>query len=346
MTQPKLEKEVKRLLSGNEECVEFSRIQDLVDRLALSEIDEHKVLDLIAEHGAEVRDDCARRGESTAFSHGKLSGATADTLGLFLREISRFPLLSKEEEIELARRIEDGDGTARDQMITSNLRLVVAVAKRYQGGLPLIDLIQEGILGLIRAVEKFDWRKGFKFSTYATWWIRQAVGRAVQTQARTIRLPVHQAEREWKIYRTEQELAEKLGRVPTDEEVIKASGVTRKQFDDLRHAARIVASLDQPVGEDGEGRLGEFTLPEGPDLGEEIELRLRQESIRRAVETLEPNQQRVIRMRYGLESGEPMTLQEIGDRLQLSRERIRQLEAEALTELGLRREVEALGAVA
>ena len=189
----------------------------------------------LEERGIEVSDDCGRESDESTYVNGDLAVATTDALQLFLNEAGRYPLLTAEEEVELAKRIERGDKEAKERMINSNLRLVVSIAKRYQGhGLSLLDLIQEGIIGLIRAVEKFDWRKGFKFSTYATWWIRQAVQRGVANKSRTIRIPVHIVEREQKIARAERELAPKLGRQPTDEEIAKQAKLPLKQVREVR----------------------------------------------------------------------------------------------------------------
>jgi RNA polymerase primary sigma factor len=262
---------------------------------------------------------------------------------MFLNEMARDPLLTAEEEVELAKRIEQGDAAARERMIASNLRLVVSIARRYQGqGLPLLDLIQEGILGLIRAVEKFDWRRGFKFSTYATWWIRQAVGRALQNDERTIRMPVHIVERERKIARVERELEKRLGREPTDAEIAETSGLTRAQIEETRAAARVVTSTDAPVGEDGGGAtLGELVAREEPRV-EDVHLRLDQESLRRVVGRLPPREREIIALRFGIDGEEPMSLQQIGQRLGLSREGVRKIERQALARLAEMREIEAL----
>jgi RNA polymerase primary sigma factor len=218
---------------------------------------------------------------------------------------------------------------------------VVSVAKRYQSsGVPLLDLVQEGNLGLMRALEKFDFDRGFKFSTYAVWWIRQAIERAIHNQSRTIRIPVHQAEREWKVSRVETQLATSLGRPPTDEEIAKAANISLEQLADIRGAARIVASLDEPVGPDGSRELGEL-VGAGSGLEEEIDLSMEGEALHRAIETLPEREQAVIRLRFGFE-GEPMTLQEVGKQLGLSREWVRRLEARALEHLALAREVSGL----
>lgn len=344
LLQDPLQKELRSLIRKNREkdCIHLSKIQVLVEKYSLDDNGEQQLLDHIEDHGIEVDDDCSRDAEETSYSHGKLSETTSDALGLFLKEISRFELLTKQEETELARKMEEGDASAKERLITSNLRLVVSVAKKYQGQLPLLDLIQEGILGLIKAVEKYDWRRGFRFSTYATWWIRQAVGRAIQTQSRAIRIPVHQAEREWKVWKQENELSEKLGRPPTDEELAEASGITPRQLSAVRDAARVVASLDQPVGDDSGMVLGDLDAGTQPDLDDQINVDLRQDSIRRAVAALPEKQRLVISLRYGLDGEDPSTLEAIGARMNLSRERVRQLEAQGLTKLGLRREIEAL----
>jgi RNA polymerase primary sigma factor len=270
--------------------------------------------------------------------------ATTDALQLFLNEAARYPLLTAAEEVELAKRIERGDAAAKERMINSNLRLVVSIAKRYQGhGLSLLDLIQEGIIGLIRAVEKFDWRKGFKFSTYATWWIRQAVQRGVANKSRTIRIPVHIAERETKLARAERELTAELGRAPTDAEVSKRSKVSPKHVREVRAAARAVTSLDRPVGEGGDASLGDLVAGVGASPEEEVTVSFEHDVLHRALAKLPEREQQVLRLRYGLDGErDPMSLEAIGRELGITRERVRQLEAAALERLALRREIGAL----
>ena len=242
---------------------------------------------------------------------------TTDSLQLFLNEAGRYPLLTASEEVELAKRIERGDKAAKDKMVNSNLRLVVSIAKKYQGhGLTLLDLIQEGIIGLIRAVEKFDWRRGYKFSTYATWWIRQAVQRGVANKSRTIRIPVHIVEREQKIARAERELVLQLERTPTDEEVAEKAKLNLKHVRDTRAAARTVASLDKAVGDDSDTSFGDIVAQAASDVAEEVQVALDESALHRAVADLPEREQEVIRLRYGLdEEMEPHSLEEIGRRL-------------------------------
>jgi RNA polymerase primary sigma factor len=276
--------------------------------------------------------------------NGELASATTDALQLFLNEAGRYKLLTAAEEVELAKRIERGDRDAKELMINSNLRLVVSIAKKYQGhGVSLLDLIQEGIIGLIRAVEKFDWRRGFKFSTYATWWIRQAVQRGVANKSRTIRIPVHIVEREQKIARAERELAAKLDRTPTDAEIAKHAKLTPKHIAEVRAAARAVTSLDRPVGEGGDTRFGDLVAGDTAEPMEEVHLSLAESAVRHAVETLPERERKIVKLRYGMNGDpDPKSLEEIGRQLGLTRERVRQIEAQALQRLAERREIEAL----
>jgi RNA polymerase primary sigma factor len=259
---------------------------------------------------------------------------TTDSLQQFLNEAGRYPLLTAAEEVELAKRIERGDMVAKERMITSNLRLVVSIARRYQTqGITLGDLIQEGVIGLIRATEKFDWRRGFKFSTYATWWIRQAVQRGVANKARTIRIPVHVVEREQKVARTERELIAKTGQTPTEEEIAKHAKLPLNQVQEVRAAARAVASTDAPIGSDGDSSFGELFAAGGPTTEDEVELVFRGDAVRRAVSKLPERQRDVISLRFGLVGDGPNSLEQVGKQLGITRERVRQIEAEALRRL-------------
>src|SRR3954462_15213975 len=221
-------------------CVNMTELYEVIARLELEDEDTEAILERLHERGIELTDDCSRVSEEeVTYTNDLLAGMTADALQLFLNEIGRYPLLTAAQEVELAKRIERGDMRAKEQMINSNLRLVVSIAKHYQGhGLSLLDLIQEGIIGLIRAAEKFDWRKGFKFSTYATWWIKQAVQRGVANKARTIRIPVHVIEREQKVLRAEREFVAKNERNPSDEEIAEHSKLSVKHVKEVRRAAR------------------------------------------------------------------------------------------------------------
>ena len=330
--------------SGEPGCVNLSHLNEFVQEQELEDEDIRALYEQLEERAIAVSDDCGKESDASTYVNGDLAVATTDALQLFLNEAGRWPLLTKEEEIELAKLIERGDEQAKERMINSNLRLVVSIAKRYQGhGLSLLDLIQEGIIGLIRAVEKFDWRRGFKFSTYATWWIRQAVQRGVANKSRTIRLPVHIADREQKMARAERLLAPKLGRQPTEEEIAKQAKLPLKQVREVRHAARAITSLDKPLGADNEGRFGDLFASEGSEPEEELTVSLEEDVLRRAVAQLPEREREVVKRRYGL-NGErdPASLATIGRELGLTRERVRQIEASALEQLAVNREIEAL----
>jgi RNA polymerase primary sigma factor len=339
--------QIQALIARGEEegCVNLSHLNELVAEHELTDDEVARLYEELEERHIELADDCGRASEDdSTYVNGDLAIATTDALQLFLNEAGRWPLLTKEEEVELAKRIERGDMEAKERMINSNLRLVVSIAKKYQGhGLSLLDLIQEGIIGLIRAVEKFDWRRGFKFSTYATWWIRQAVQRGVANKARTIRIPVHIADREQRIARAERALAPKLGRQPTEEEVAKQAKLPLKQVREVREAARAITSLDRPVGSENEASLGELFAAEQAPPEEEVTVSLEQDVLRRAVAQLPEREREVVKRRYGLNGDrDPASLEAIGRELGLTRERVRQIEARALEQLAVNREVEAL----
>jgi RNA polymerase primary sigma factor len=274
-----------------------------------------------------------------------------DALQLFLNEIRRYPRLSKSDELELARRAERGDEHARERLIVSNLALVVSIAKRYRGqGLSLPDLIQEGVLGLMRAVEKFDWRRGHRFSTYATWWIRHAVRRAIANKAREIRIPVSTLEREHRIARAERDLAAKLGRTPSESEIANAARLPIAELRRVRAAPRAVSSLDQPLSSEDETALAALVPAEWVETADQLHLSLRAEALHEALQTavahLPDRERTVLELRYGIDGDEPKTLAEIGRRLHLSRERIRQIERDSLERLARERELQAFRAAA
>jgi RNA polymerase primary sigma factor len=340
-----MDAQLQALLDRGEEneCLEYSEIDGVVDALGLGEEEIEVLYEQIEQRGIELRDDCGREAKPT-YVNGDLAAATTDALQLVMNEVGRYPLLTKEQEVELAKRIERGDMDAKEQMINSNLRLVISIAKRYQGhGLSLLDLIQEGIIGLIRAVEKFDWRKGFKFSTYATWWIRQAVQRGVANKSREIRVPVHIVEREQRISRAERDLAPRLGRMPTDEEVAQAARITVPQVIEVRAAARAVTSLDRPIAEESGTTFQELVAGEEDEVDEAVTINLGKEALHDALDELPDREREVLKLRYGL-NGErdPASLEEIGRQLGITRERVRQIEAAALERLSVRREIAAL----
>jgi RNA polymerase primary sigma factor len=341
--------ELKLLIERGEErgCIELSAFTELVQELGLGGDDLAALYDELEERRIELADDCshAEVAEST-YWNDELAAMTTDSLQLFLNEAGRYPLLTAAEEVELAKRIERGDKDAKDLMVNSNLRLVVSIAKRYQGhGLSLLDLIQEGIIGLIRAAEKFDWRRGYKFSTYATWWIRQAVQRGVANKARTIRMPVHIVEREQKIARAERELLLELERPPNEEEIAEKSKLPLKQVQEVRTAARTVASLDKAVGDEGDAALGDLVAHDAEDVEEAVTVSLGEDALHRAVEMLPERERLVIKLRYGLDGdADPKSLEEISRVLGVTRERVRQIESNALSRLALERELESMRA--
>jgi RNA polymerase primary sigma factor len=312
---------------------------DAIDALAIEhDLDDEDVAAVRSE--LEARDveivahetpaDQARTYESDALP------VTTDALTLFMNRAGRYRLLTAAEEVSLAKRVERGDAAAKELMINSNLRLVISIAKRYQGhGLPLGDLVQEGVIGLNRAVEKFDWRRGFKFSTYATWWIRQACQRAISNQSTTIRVPTHVHERRVKISRAARQLETKLGRDATREELAAAAGLSLQFVDEALDAAEASVSLNQRIGSDEDSELGDlFGDPTALDPSEEAAEAYRRQAVRKAVASLPERERRILELRFGFD-GESLALEAIGKELGISRERIRQLERDALAKLAI-----------
>jgi RNA polymerase primary sigma factor len=275
---------------------------------------------------APVRDEAVQTAEGLPVS--------TDSLTLFMNRVGRYPLLTAAEEVALAKRIERGDAAAKERMINSNLRLVISIAKRYQGhDVPLGDLVQDGCIGLNRAVEKFDWRRGFKFSTYATWWIRQACQRAISNQSRTIRVPTHVHERRLKLARVGGELKTRLGRDPTREELAEAAGYSLEHVEEALDAAEAPVSLNQSVGSEDDGELGDlFSDPGADDPVEEAAESLQRQAVRRCVARLPEDERRLLELRFGFD-GEPATLEAIGKELGISRESVRKVEQNALARL-------------
>jgi RNA polymerase primary sigma factor len=327
-------------------CVDESDVERVTDELDLSSDQLQSVHARLDDEGIEVRDDCGlRTAPPTAVTYTELAAYTTDALQLFLNEAGRHPLLTPAEELDLAKRIERGDLAAKDKMIESNLRLVVSIARKYQnlGELCLLDLIQEGMLGLIRGVEKFDWRKGFRFSTYATLWIRQAIGRALDERGRTIRLPINVAQRERRIANAERALTAQLGRPPTLEELAAQAELEVRQVEELRDVARKVTSLERPLGDDGETELGALLPGRDPAPEEEVEVVLREQAVREVVGQLPAREREVIQLRFGLNGDrEPVSVREAARRLEIRPADVQKLERRALEELALRREMLAL----
>src|SRR6478672_2803724 len=318
-----VDERLQAMLEQGEElgCLNLSAVSEFLQEADLDEDQTTGFFEQLEERNIALTDDCARpEAVGSTYVNGDLATATTDALQLFLNEAGRYKLLTAAEEVELAKLIERGDKEAKDLMINSNLRLVVSIAKKYQGhGISLLDLIQEGIIGLIRAVEKFDWRRGYKFSTYATWWIRQA----------------------------ERALMAKLGRDPSDEEVAEVAKLSQKHVQEVRAAARAVTSLDKPMGAEGDASFGDLIAGEQAEPSEEVHVSLAESAVRDAVETLPEREREVVKLRYGMNGDpDPKSLEEIGRTLGLTRERVRQIETRALQRLAERREVAALGETA
>ncbi|TML83391.1 MAG: sigma-70 family RNA polymerase sigma factor [Actinobacteria bacterium] len=299
----------------------------------------------VGEPSAEAETEAGKEKAPEPAAVAATTTGAGDSLQLFLADVGRHKLLTAAQEVQLAKQIERGEPTAKRMMIESNLRLVVSIAKGYRGlGVPFLDLIQEGTLGLNRAVEKFDWRRGYKFSTYATWWIRQSVQRAVANHARTIRVPVHVVERQQKLSRAARRLEVELGREATKEELAEATGLPMQHVDEALGAAQASVSLNQTVGADDEGELGDlFADREAADPFDEAEESLRRQGVRKALDALPERERRILELRFGFD-GEPWTLEAIGHELDLTRERVRQLEGQALARLGALRDLISLAA--
>jgi len=349
--------DLEALLARGEElgCIAESEIAELAQTLGLEDDEVNDLHAAIEAHGLEVSDDCARtmpdgKPQPTGYTNADLAVFTTDALQQFLNEAGRHRLLTPQEELDLAKRIEMGDLDAKERLTTHNLRLVVSIARKYQGlsELCLLDLIQEGMLGLIRAVEKFDYRKGFRFSTYATLWIRQAIQRGIADKGRTIRLPVHVAQRERKIATVERQLSTTLGREPTPEEIAAAAELPVDQVVEMLDVSRTVTSLDKPVGDEDDTSLGTLMGSGETSTEEEVEVSLSRQAVRAAVEQLPERERQIIKMRFGLdgEEREPLPLSQLQRELGMGREELRAIERRALQHLALRRELAALAEAA
>lgn len=305
-----------------------------IDVLTMSEIDSDEVeqSDVFPEEVEKEYE--GKREDEPEILHSE-RGSAEDPVRMYLKEIGRIPLLSSEEEIELAKRMEMGDEEAKKKLSEANLRLTVSIAKRYSGrGMQFLDLIQEGNLGLIKAVEKFDYRKGYKFSTYATWWIRQSITRAIADQARTIRIPVHMVETMNRVNRTSRRLLQEYGREPTPEEIAVTMNLPVERILEVSKISQEPVSLETPIGEEEDSHLGDFIQDEHvPVPSEEAAHTLLREQLEEVMDTLSDREQKVLALRFGLEDGKPHTLEEVGKDFQVTRERIRQIEAKALRKL-------------
>jgi RNA polymerase primary sigma factor len=308
-------------------------IEELHALLASAEIELVEAYDSTA--SAEAEQPAARRRGRSRNGLDLVPDGTTDSLQLFLKDIGKARLLTAEEEVDLGRRIERGDLAAKEKMIESNLRLVVSIAKNYRNqGVPFLDLIQEGTLGLVRAAEKFDYRKGFKFSTYATWWIRQAIARALADKARTIRIPVHVVEKLNKIGRAERKLVTQFGREPSAEEIAKETGIKPEDVEEIRSWSQAPVSLEKPIGDEEESEFGHSIADERAESPyERAAETLTREALRDALANLEERERRVLELRFGVGGAQPLTLDELSERYNVSRERIRQIEGEGLERL-------------
>jgi RNA polymerase primary sigma factor len=358
--------EIKVLVSKGQQqgVLSYSEIADAVSEVDLDEADVEELYGYLEkseiELVEEIETDAAakaevERAESTTKRRRKAKGQidlrpdmTTDSLQLFLKDIGKVRLLTAQEEVDLAKRIERGDLDAKQKMVESNLRLVVSIAKNYRNqGLPFLDLIQEGTLGLVRAAEKFDYRKGFKFSTYATWWIRQAIARALADKARTIRIPVHVVEKLNKIGRAERKLVTELGREPTSEEIAAVTGIDPEEVGAIKRSAQAPISLEKPVGDEEESEFGQFIADERAESPYDRAVdNLTKEALREALENLSYRERRVLELRYGLGGEHPRTLDEVGRTFNVTRERIRQIENQSLKKLQSLAEAQKLREVA
>ena len=306
---------------------------DILEKLDLSATQMDQVYSALAEAGIQIVDEDQRDKE--LFEQALSDIGLDDPVKMYLKDIGRVPLLTAEEEIDLAKRMQENDQAAKKRLCEANLRLVVSIAKRYVGrGMLFLDLIQEGNMGLMKAVEKFDYQKGFKFSTYATWWIRQSITRAIADQARTIRIPVHMVETINKLTRVQRVLLQELGREPTPAEIAEKMGVTEERVREIQKIAQDPVSLETPIGEEEDSHLGDFIEDEKTATpSDSVASTMLKEQLLGVLDTLTPREEKVIRLRYGIDDGKPRTLEEVGREFNVTRERIRQIEAKALRKL-------------
>lgn len=310
----------------------MTEFEKLTDKLSLLPDETSVVFEIFKNSGVEIQEDSEDIKE---IAFDGIDATTDDSVKMYLKDIGQVPLLQSDEEKELAQRMSEGDVAAKNRLSEANLRLVVSIAKRYVGrGMQFLDLIQEGNLGLMKAVEKFDYTKGFKFSTYATWWIKQSITRAIADQARTIRIPVHMVETINKTGRVSRQLLQTLGREPTTAEIAEKMGITEEKVIEIQKIAQDPVSLEKPIGEEEDSHLGDFIEDNtSASLAEKAETRMLKEHLLEVLSTLTPRENEVIRKRYGLDDSRPKTLEEVGREFNVTRERIRQIEAKALRKL-------------
>jgi RNA polymerase primary sigma factor len=328
--------------------ISYREIMDSLEQVDLSTDQIDEIYEALASNGIEILPDTSEESTDEQEEPFQVEPeeveldltipegiALDDPVRMYLKEIGRVPLLSATDEIDLARKVEEGDESAKRRLAEANLRLVVSIAKRYVGrGMLFLDLIQEGNLGLIKAVEKFDYRKGYKFSTYATWWIRQAITRAIADQARTIRIPVHMVETINKLIRVSRQLLQSLGREPSAEEIAKEMEMSPDRVREIMKIAQEPVSLETPIGEEEDSHLGDFIEDQdAPAPAEAASFRLLKEQLEDVLNTLTPREEKVLRLRFGLDDGRARTLEEVGQIFNVTRERIRQIEAKALRKL-------------
>ena len=318
---------------GKKGSISTNALCDIMEKFDTDATQMDDVYKAINEAGIQIVDEDARDRE--LFEQALADVGLDDPVKMYLKDIGRVPLLSAEEEVELAKRMQENDAAARKRLSEANLRLVVSIAKRYVGrGMLFLDLIQEGNLGLMKAVEKFDYQKGFKFSTYATWWIRQSITRAIADQARTIRIPVHMIETINKLTRVQRMLLQDLGREPTPAEIAEKMGVTEDRVREIQKIAQDPVSLETPIGEEEDSHLGDFIEDEKTATpSESVASTMLKEQLMEILGTLTPREERVLQLRYGIKDGKPRTLEEVGKEFNVTRERIRQIEAKALRKL-------------
>ncbi len=336
-------KEVQDLIEkGKDEgSLTYEEIMDSLEEIELSSDDIEKIYELFNEMNIDILENGKDSGDDAGDDDDSLDISIPDGVGIddpvrmYLKEIGKVPLLTAEEEVDLAQRMEKGDEAAKRKLIEANLRLVVSIAKKYVGrGMLFLDLIQEGNMGLIKAVEKFDYRKGYKFSTYATWWIRQAITRSIADQARTIRIPVHMVETINKLIRVSRQLLQEMGREPTPEEIGEEMGMSAEKVREIMKIAQEPVSLETPIGEEEDSHLGDFIEDEdAPAPASAASFILLKEQLDDVLDTLTDREKRVLELRFGIEDGRPRTLEEVGKEFGVTRERIRQIEAKALRKL-------------